>query len=85
MASSTTLNHYTETTNAYTGVTGQPKPCTKLCQESYKDARSRDPFFLVVPPLLRLLKRSLTDSTNKAFAYDIATIIQSLNDLTTLK
>lgn len=42
-------------------------------------------FVMVVDPLLRLLKKSLPDSTNRTFADDIATITQSLNDLITLK
>ena len=42
-------------------------------------------FVLTVDPFLRLLERTLPDSTNGALADDIATIIQSLNDLSTLK
>ena len=40
---------------------------------------------IVVDPFLRLFKKSLLDSTNCAFADDIATIIQKLDDLQTLK
>ena len=36
-------------------------------------------------PFLRLLQKTLPNSTNRAFADDIATIVQSLQDLTTLK
>ena len=42
-------------------------------------------FVIVVDPLLRPLKNSLPESTNRAFADDIATIIQKLDDRQTLK
>lgn len=40
---------------------------------------------IVVDPFLRLLKNPLPDSTNRAFADDIATIIKKLDDLKSLK
>ena len=42
-------------------------------------------FVVTVDPFLRLLKKTLPSSTNRAFADDIATIVQSLQDLSTLK
>ena len=42
-------------------------------------------FVIVVDPFLRLLRKSLLDSTNRAFADDIATIVQKLEELQILK
>ena len=42
-------------------------------------------FVMTVDPFLRLLRKTLPSSTNRAFADDIATIVQSLQDLPTLK
>ena len=42
-------------------------------------------FVLTVDPFLRLLKRTIPSATNRAFADDIATLVQSLQDLPTLK
>ena len=42
-------------------------------------------FAMAVDPFLRLLQKTLPSSTNRAFADDIATIVQSLQDLSTLK
>ena len=40
---------------------------------------------MTVDPFLRLLQKTLPNSTNRAFADEIATILQSLQDLSTLK
>ena len=40
---------------------------------------------MTVDPFFRLLQKTLHSSTNRAFADDIATIVQSLQDLSTLK
>ena len=40
---------------------------------------------MTVGPFLRLRKKTLPNSTNRAFADDIATIVQSLQELSTLK
>ena len=42
-------------------------------------------FVLTVDPFLQLLKRTIPSATNRAFADDIATLVQSLQDLPTLK
>ena len=42
-------------------------------------------FVMTVDPCLRLLQKTLPSSTNRAFADVIATIVQSLQDLSTLK
>mgnify|MGYP002176331320 FL=1 len=41
-------------------------------------------FVLTVDPFLQLLKRTIPSATNRAFADDIATLVQSLQDLPTL-
>ncbi len=42
-------------------------------------------FVLTVDPFLQLLKRTIPSATNRAFADDIATLVQSLQDLPTHK
>ena len=55
---------------------GQLEPYTEYCPSI---------FVLAVDPFLRIRFKSPPDDTNTAFADVIATIIQSLGDLTTLR